>query len=212
MNGPYTNIVKNKVVLTEGDNEAGFLPRLLGIIGRNDLNENIQFLSYDGKSKLDSTLITLNTAIESFRSKDQSLGIIIDSDGTPKGFARTLQKAQNALRKIGFPEPPTAVDPVYDNGKRAAIWVMPDNHRLGEFDDLCLDALVDHPLMTCVDNMQECASQTIGLHSKLAKSRLYTILAWVGPPKRLHECSNTFIQQMNASVFDRFINSFLSRL
>ena len=203
-------ILQPKIVISEGKEEKRLFPRLLNVIGKANLSLELQFLECKGKGNLENFLYNLR-GLTGF-PQVTSIGIVLDSDGKPKGFKPSLKKAQNALKSVQFPVPPEAGKPVESSGKRSVIWIMPNNHDLGELEDLCLKALSQHNLVPCVDKMQECVT-AISQIRKLAKPRLYTLLAWLDPPRRgLAELSNTQMASWNLKVFQPIVDSFFSEL
>ena len=202
---------KPKIVISEGIEEERFFPRLLKICNKPILSEGIQFCNCEGKSKLEKFL----KSTRSFTGFNQikSIGIILDADSQPEGVQCTFEKAQNALGSIQFPIPTQMGKPEVVNGKRAIIWVMPNNQDDGELEDLCLAALANHGLMPCVQQIEACVGRITQPPSKLAKSRFYTLLAWLDPPgRRLAEISDSKIQNWNLTVFEPLITTFFSQL
>ena len=202
---------KPRVVVCEGIEEERFFPRLLSIRNESTLSEVIQFVNCGGKSNLESFLKSAS-GFTGF-SQVNSIGIVLDADSQPGGAQPTFKKAQNAFRTIRFPVPTQLGKPEVVNGKMANIWVMPNNQDDGELEDLCLAALANHDLMACVQQIEECVGRITRLPSKSAKSRLYTLLAWLDPPgKRLAEVDKSFIQSWNLDIFKPMIESFFSKL
>lgn len=203
-------VLQPKIVISEGKEEKRLFPRLLNVMGKADLSSELQFHECKGKGNLENFLYNLR-GLTGF-PQVTSIGIVLDSDGKPKGFQPSLEKAQNALKSVQFPVPVEAGKPVELSGKRSVIWIMPDNHDLGELEDLCLKALSQHNLMPCVDRIQECV-KAISQIKKLAKPRLYTLLAWLDPPCRgLAEISNTEMTGWDLTVFKPFVDCFFSQL
>ena len=201
-------VLQPKIVISEGKEEQRLFPRLLKIAGKVALGSELQFLQCGGKGNLENFLKNLR-GLTGF-SQVKSIGIVLDSNGQPEGFQPSLEKAQNALRLIQFPDPQGAGIPKESNGKRSLIWILPNNHDLGELEDLCLEALAQHELMPCVDKTEECVLHLSQKQKmKSAKPRLYTLLGWLDPPRRgLAELSNTDMSSWDLPVFDPIIDSF----
>jgi hypothetical protein len=202
---------KPKIVVSEGIEEERFFPRLLRICNKPSLSETIQFVNCKGKSKLENFL----KGARDFTGFNQitSIGIVLDANGQPQGIQSSLQKAQNALSLIQFPVPAQLGMPEASSGKRAIIWIMPNNQDAGELEDLCLEALSKHILMPCVDQTESCVNGLTQRPTKSAKSRLYTLLAWLDRPGRgLAELSDNEIQSWDLKVFEPLINTFFSQL
>lgn len=202
---------KPKIVVTEGLEEERFFPRLLSIRNKSPLSDGIQFVNCGGKSNLENFLKGASD-FTGF-SQVKSIGIILDADSQPQGVQPTFEKAQNALRSIQFPVPTQMGKPEVTTGKRAIIWVMPNNQDDGELEDLCLAALTNHALIPCVQQIEECVGRIAKSPSKSAKSRLYTLLAWLDRPgRRLAELSDSEIQSWDLKVFESLITTFFSQL
>lgn len=202
---------KPKIVVSEGLEEEVFFPRLLSVCNESTLSEGIQFVSCGGKANLNNFL----KGASSWTGFNQvkSIGIILDADSQPEGVRSTFEKAQNALRSIHFPAPTQMAKPEVRNGKRAIIWVMPNNQDDGELEDLCLVALANHALIPCVRQIEKCVDRIAKPPSKSAKSRLYTLLAWLDRPgRRLAELSDSEIQSWNLKAFEPLITTFFSKL
>jgi len=202
---------KPKIVVCEGIEEERFFPRLLKHCNALTLSQDLLFLNCGGKSNLESYLKN----ITGFTGYPQvtSIGIVIDSQGNPEGIQPSFQKAQNALRLIDFAVPSEMGKPIDSNGKRAIIWIMPDNQSIGELEDLCLKALEHHSLIDCAQQVENCIKERQQMASKVAKSRLYTILAWQDPPgRRLAELTDSEILGWDLQVFDPLVTSFFSQL
>ena len=206
-----TVITKYKLVFCEGTDERLFFPRLLKMVKQTSLENKLQFISIDGKNNLDKFLKN----ISSFSNFPQvkSLGIILDAKGTPNGFSPSLQKAQTALRKIGFPVPNQAARAATAGNKKSVIWIMPNNHDDGEIEALLLQAFAQHRLLPCVDSMANCVGQLGMGTSKPDKSKLYSLLAWLDPPgRKISEMKNRELLSSDLTVFDPLINTFFKQL
>jgi len=202
---------KPKIVVCEGLEEERFLPRLLSICGELTLNEGIQFVNCGGKWNLENFL----KGARDFTGFNQvkSIGIILDADSQPEGAQPTFEKAQNALRSIQFPVPTQMGKPEVTIGKTAIIWVMPNNQDDGELEDLCLVALANHALIPCVQQIEECIARKTESPARSAKSRLYTLLAWLDRPgRRLAEISDSEMRSWELNVFEPLITTFFSQL
>lgn len=207
-----TTIEKPKLVLCEGYEETVFLPRILKLTGRLDLYQSIQFMAFNGKSKLEKFLTKGLVQLPGY-SKLTSLGIMIDSNGQPEGFPASLQKVQGALGSIGWPVPQGAAQTSEQGNLRSIIWVLPDNESLGEFEDLCMKALAQHPLLPCIDIFLRCAQSKAHPLPSSAKAPLYTVLAWTKPcGRRLGELDDAILCDWQLQAFQPLIDTFLSRL
>lgn len=202
---------KPKIVVSEGIEEERFFPRLLRICDKPSLSETIQFVNCGGKSNLENFL----KGARDFTGFNRitSIGIVLDANGQSQSVQSSLQRAQNALSLIQFPVPTQLGMPEALSGKRAIIWVMPNNQDNGELEDLCLEALSKHFLMPCVGQIESCVNGLAQRPTKSAKPCLYTLLAWLDPPgRRLSELSNNEIQNWDLNVFEPLITTFFSQL
>jgi len=219
-------INKTKLVVGEGKEEVSFFPKLLknyaSLFGERDLSQDFEFIDCGGKSKLETFLVRDLPIIPGW-TKVTSLGIIIDADTPPKGFAPSFDKAQNAIKLMNnaltqmnypiFPVPKKAARTELLDGRKTAIWIMPDNQSQGELEDLCLKALEQHALRPCICQMANCARSTNTVVPTSAKASLYTLLAWIEPPgKRLGELDNSFVRTWDLRVFQPILQSFFYQL
>lgn len=202
---------KAKLVVTEGWDEYTFFPRLLKILKGQELVSTIDFRCCESKNNLDQRLKSY-TELSEFEENVRSIGIIIDANGVPSGFEPSFQKAQNALQKIGFPVPQRAGERKSSGEKSSVVWIMPDNSANGEFEDLCLMALEEHPLMVCATATESCVGGIQPIENR-SKSILYTILAWLGKPgRRMDECSDGDLTMMKLDRFRPLIEGFFDQL
>ncbi len=210
--GKRTSIQKSKVVLCEGIEETRFFPRLFKAVKKSDLLENIQFISYDGKRKLDNFI---KNGLVKFPGFDlvTSLGIMMDADGEPEGVNPSFDSIKHAMGSTGFPIPVKSGFVATNNNLKSITWILPDNQSAGEFENICIDAISNHPIYCCIEPLRKCIETKGCVIPRSAKAPLYTILAWNEPcGRRLGELNDDFICSWNLSVFDNVINNFFAQL
>jgi hypothetical protein len=210
--GQPTSIQKLKVVLCEGIEETRFLPRLFIAVGKPELNENIQFLPYNGKAKLGNFITNGLVKMPGYDSIT-SLGIMMDAYGDPEGVKPSFNSVKYAMRLIEFPIPKKPGVLATQGNLKSIAWILPDNLSGGEFEDICVNAVANQPMYSCIAPLRKCIEKKGCAIPRSAKAPLYTILAWNEPcGRRLGEISNDFIRSWDLSAFDNVINNFFSQL
>jgi hypothetical protein len=206
------SIEKSKVVLCEGLEETLFFPRMFAAVNRLDLVNNIQLLTYDGKTKL-SSFITNGLIKMPGYDLITSLGIMMDADGEPEGVQPSFESIKNSMGLLPFPIPNNPGEVALNNNLKSTIWILPDNRSRGEFEDVCINALTNHPMFQCLEPLKQCIQTKGCAIPRSAKAPLYTILAWKEPcGRRLGEIGNDFIRSWDLSAFNDLIDNFFGRL
>lgn len=207
-----STIERSKVVLCEGLEETLFFPRMLRAANRHDLLNSIQLLTYDGKTKLSNFIANGLLKMPGYDSIT-SLGIMMDADGEPEGFEPSFESIKYAMRSLPFPIPNNPGEVAVNINLKSIIWILPDNHSRGEFEDVCMNAVTNHPVFPCLEQFKRCIQSNGCTIPRSAKAPLYTILAWNEPcGRRLGEVSNEFISSWDLSAFDKLINDFFAKL
>lgn len=205
-------IDKSKVVLCEGLEETLFFPRMLLAAGRQDLLNSIQFLTYDGKTKLSNFIAKGLTKMPGYDSIT-SLGIMMDADGDPEGIQPSFDSIINAMGSLPFPKPNTPGQVVVNNILKTIVWILPDNRSRGEFEDVCINAVANQSMFPCIESFKQCIQSKGCTIPRSAKAPLYTILAWNEPcGRRLGEIDDNFICSWDLSAFDNLVNNFFNQL
>ena len=137
----------------------------------------------------------------------------MDADDEPEGVQPSFNSIRSAMRSLHFPIADNPGEIAVDDNLRSVIWILPDNISRGEFEDVCINALKDHPIFSCLEPLKECLQSNGCIIPRSAKAPLYTILAWNEPcGRRLGEISDDFISSWNLSFFDNVINGFFDLL
>jgi len=210
--GPVV-IQRQKLVIGEGIEEERFFPKLLKFYGRGinrpNLGDSLQFLNCGGKNRLKGFLSALVRQAD-FNGVN-SIGIVVDADDDLRA---NFQSVIGALESLSLPTPSAPGQPQTLGNLQVVIWVLPDNASQGELEDLCLEALKNHPLIPCVDSLISCATSILpDQTSSSSKAKVYSWLAcWEPPGRRLGELRDEQLNTWDLSVFQRLVNGFFLRL
>ncbi|NPA62849.1 MAG: hypothetical protein GXN95_04780 [Methanococci archaeon] len=142
-------LTKNKILIVEGEDEKRFFKEFLIFLGIYD----VQILKYDGKNNLKNKL---KVWIRDSNFKNViAFGIIIDADNNPY---TTFQSVCDILKNVGLNSPQEMY--IFSEGiPKIGIYIMPGNFKEGMLEDLCLKTVKDNPLISCVDDLIECANK-----------------------------------------------------
>jgi hypothetical protein len=187
---------KPKQLLVEGPNDFAFF---LALLDNMDVHD-IQIQVYKGKSKLLRFLKTL-TKVSGFYEIVSSIAIVRDADLNPQD---AFYSVQNVLRKVRLPIPESPQNPVGDD-KRVIVLILPDAHSPGELETLLLRAVIDNPVMPCIDEYFACMQRhKIELPTTMMeKARLYAFLASKKEPGlQIGTASQASYLHLESSVYD----------
>lgn len=145
-------IGKPKLLLVEGPDDQYFFEKLRALHAISDL----QIVPYRGITNLRPFLRALR-ATPGF-GQLLSLGIVRDSDQQPSD---TLRSVQHSLSDANLPVPQQIVLP-QRGSPQVSILLLPDDHRSGMLETLCLDAVAGDPVMSCLLQYINCA-KTAGM-------------------------------------------------
>ena len=133
------------------------------------------------------------TQVHDFRGKDQlpsflkalkatpgfaqvtSLGIVRDAEDDQAPF----QSVCTALTNAGLPTPKLPEVFVGEN-LRVGVFILPDNTTAGMLETLCLQSVVDDPVMPCIEKYFECIQEQLPpeeLPRVMEKARVQAFLA-----------------------------------
>ena len=143
-----------KQLLVEGRNEEFFFRAFL----RHLAVEGVQVQPYNGRDNLANFLRELADLAEF--EMVESIGIVRDADNSAHS---ALQSVQSSLRNLGLPAP-TVFRESAGTLPKVSIFVMPDNEHAGALEQLCLQALVDDPVMPCVAGFLQCVERLSLIH------------------------------------------------
>jgi hypothetical protein len=162
-----------KILIVEGRDEEGFFGALLREL---DLAE-IQVAGIGGKTQIRPNLKAL--VKDPDFSKIVSIGIIRDANADPKA---AFQSVRDALKAAELPIPKQLMRPVAGPPK-VAVMLLPPTGRSGELEDLCLEAVKDEPIMSCVDQYFKCIHDLgIKRPRKMSKAKIAALLSYQEDP------------------------------
>jgi hypothetical protein len=161
-------ITKTKVLVVEGKDEKVFFDAIL----RKKLNINdVQTIDVGGKDQF-KTRFPVLVKRPGFIDVEK-LAIVRDAEDNING---THGSILDVLRRCGF-TPPEKLTEYSDSNPQIGIWIMPDNVNNGMLEDLCLQTVLDHPAMECVNKFMECAFRLTCPPKNPAKSKSLAFLA-----------------------------------
>ena len=141
-------ITHDRVLLVEGQDEVKFFEMLLLHTG---LHEQIQVIEVGGKDRFIKGFpaILLSPGFDRVRA----YAIIRDADNN---HSSTLDSVKGLLRKNGQPCPKQHRAFAVSDTLKVGIFILPGNQETGMLESLCLQTVVDHPAMACVDSLMAC--------------------------------------------------------
>ena len=143
------------LLLGEGRDEEEFFRALLKHCGFS----GVQVIEYKGKTKLRTELEAI-TLISGF-DRVRRLAFTRDANGNSQS---AFQSVSDVLKKLDLPTPKNPGEYTSKTHPIVGVFILPDNERSGMLEDLCLESVADHPVMTCVDQFMTC------LHDELDDS------------------------------------------
>jgi len=198
-------ILKNKILVVEGDEEKRFLLPYLDYHSVSD----IQILPIGGKTRLSDSLKAL-VLDPNFVSNVEVVGIMRDADKSAKS---TFQSVCSALSNADLPIPS---EPLKFTGEKpkVSILIIPPGEETGSLEGMCLKSVDDNQAISCVNSYFSCLNSLPGYVPtvKLSKARIHTYLASKeDPDKRLGEAAEKGYWPFNNPAFESlktFINTF----
>ncbi|HVS35314.1 MAG TPA: DUF3226 domain-containing protein [Gemmataceae bacterium] len=160
-------IEKPCLVLGEGPDDWFFLSALV-----EELRiDHIQVDHLQGKDKLSLHLRALKE--RTGRERLRALAIVTDADDN---FGASFRKVCNSLSAAGFAVP-VAAGTHTNTAPSVGVFVLPDNARPGELEDLCLASIQADAAFACLDQFFECVKTASGREPREpSKAR---VLAWL---------------------------------
>lgn len=195
MPGDPEGISHTKLLVGEGVDEVRFFNSLL----KTDLDiDDVQVVQSGGKSKL-AEYLRLLPLRPSF-SGVISLCVTRDADAN---VADTFRSVREALTRAGLSSP--AINgSIAEGPPRVGVPILPGGDRPGMLEDLCLAAVHDDPIMSCLDEYFSCMQRVNHpLPANMAKARVH---AWLAsrqkPDLRLGEAAEKGYWSWTAPAFD----------
>ncbi|MEW6664576.1 MAG: DUF3226 domain-containing protein [Thermodesulfobacteriota bacterium] len=161
-------IVKTKLLIVEGKDEELFLTAMLGHLNMDD----VQVAEVGGKGNIRPALKEI--AKEPAFSKVEALGVIRDADTDPNAAFKSVKAALIAAR---LPTPKRPLQPVKGT-PRVNVMILPSSERKGALEDLCLAAIDEHPVNTCIVEFFNCLKEKATPFPKeLSKAKVRVFLS-----------------------------------
>jgi hypothetical protein len=140
-----------KVLLVEGKDEVNFFGALLKHCGL----ENVDIREVGGKDKFPNEL---SAFLLSFDHQVQAYAIIRDADS---GAAAAFQSVTDLLKNNKEPIPTAPEQYANSDKRRVGVFIMPGNQEEGMLEDLCLQTVAEHPVMSCVEGYLQCLQYSL---------------------------------------------------
>ncbi len=142
-----TEITQEKVILVEGEDEVNFFEALLNHLGL----ANIQIIQVGGKDQFRvefPTFLTLPNI-----NKVTAYAIIRDADTSDKA---TFESIRKLLYEKLQPCPQQQGQFASSASLKVGVFITPGNAETGMLENLCLQTVVDHPIIPCVESFMNC--------------------------------------------------------
>ena len=196
-------IKQSKILVVEGRDDELFFSAIV-----KNLNlQGIQILGIGGKEKIRPNLKALRVS-PNF-SRVTSLGVIRDADDNASS---AFQSVCSALENAGFPQPSQSGHTV-GISPTVSVLILPDGQKPGMLEDVCLQSIGTHPILSCINQYLTCVEgATSVLSSNISKAKVYAYLAAQSSPgKRLGESASAEYWQLTHQAFNG-ISQFLRSL
>jgi hypothetical protein len=164
-------IEKENVLAVEGNDEKNFFEVLLKTMNIS----NVQIIDIGGKDSFRNKF-PVYIQSEGALAKIKNIGFVRDAEQTEAKSA--FDSICFLLRKYALPCPTELCKLIKDNGKKVNIFIMPNNNNCGMLEDLCIAAIKDTPVFTCVECFVKCYETKIekGKYN-LAKAKILAYLS-----------------------------------
>lgn len=200
----YTDVVRDRLLVVEGDFDFGFLRELLDRNGRR----KVQILPVDGRKKISARTQVRILADD----KDQLrwIGVARDADADASAALRSLQGTLRQLQKIrGWIPIPDEAWRRMDNGsgRSVTLFVFPEGEASGDIERWIWSALKDDTIASCVDRYVSCLSDAEVELPRVWKTRVYAYLSALARPEMpLRAAARAQQIPMGSPVFARFLS------
>ena len=197
------SLAKRKLLLVEGQDEELFFGALLRHLDVDD----IEVQHYEGKNNLRPFLRVF--VIAPGFDQVQSIGIVRDADNSA---VSAFQSVRDSLHVAGLPTPEEMMGTAGDS-PMVTVFIMPDNAKCGALENLCLSALEDDPVISCVSEFMQCVRQSAEKGpGNEAKAKVHAFLASREDPElRLGQAAHRGYLPWENTAFEQLIG-FLRRM
>ena len=193
--GSPAPISYNKLLITEGGDAFSFFKAALRHLG---LLDQIEIRNLGGVTDWSAYLPVL-VRTDGF-AHVVSLALVRDAETDCRA---AFQSACAALARAHLPVPPqpAAAAP---GSPSVAVFILPDCHRPGMLETLCLEAVANDPATVCVDRYFNCLStRKLVLPANLEKARVRAFLASrTRPHRRLGQAAEAGYWDWSSPVFE----------
>lgn len=198
-------ITQENLLLVEGKEDQLFFDALI----RHQNLRNIQIISYDGKPRLRPFLKGVLVKSSEFHKRVKSVGIVRDAD---TNASETFQSICDALQNAGLSVPANPMELTSQNPK-ITVMVIPHGSTHGMLEDLCLQAVISDPAVSCMEKYFQCLQQLpSSLPNNISKAKVHVFLASRHKPdKRLGEAANAGYWPWDNEAFDP-VKNFLRQI
>jgi hypothetical protein len=164
-------IESENVLAVEGNDEKNFFEVLL----RTMNIPNVQIIDVGGKDNFKNKF-PVYIQSEGALAKIKNIGFVRDAEQLEAKSA--FDSICSVLQKYALPCPTDLRKIIKDNDKKVNIFIMPNNNNCGMLEDLCIAAIKDTDVFTCVECFVKCYENKIerGKYN-LAKAKILAYLS-----------------------------------
>jgi hypothetical protein len=164
-------IENENVLAVEGNDEKNFFEVLL----RTMNIPNVQIIDVGGKDNFKNKF-PVYIQSEGALAKIKNIGFVRDAEQLEAQSA--FDSICSVLRKYALPCPTELRKIIRRNDKKVNIFIMPNNNNCGMLEDLCIAAIKDTDVFTCVECFVKCYEGKIekGKYN-LAKAKILAYLS-----------------------------------
>ena len=145
---------KPNILAVEGKDECNFFTALIKHLNLTGIQ--IEDIGGKDKFKLEFSLLAQS---ENFYGIVKKIGFVRDAE--EKEAAAAFQSIYGILNAYNLPAPQAPNTVIDKDGKKVAIFIMPNNKDSGMLEDLCIESRKTDPVWNCVEAFVKCYNPLI---------------------------------------------------
>jgi hypothetical protein len=145
---------KPNILAVEGKDELNFFTALIEYLHLTDIQ--IENIEGKDKFKLEFSLLVQS---ERFYDIVKNIGFVRDAEKNEATAA--FQSISGILNTFNLPAPQTPNSVIDQDGRKVAIFIMPNNKDSGMLEDLCIESRKTDPIWHCVEAFLNCYNPLI---------------------------------------------------
>lgn len=165
-------IEKDILLLVEGRDEVEFFEALLNYVGVVNI---VQIINIGGKDNFKNEFPAL--LLSPNFSDVRKYAIIRDADDNADN---TFQSVIGILSRHNQPIPEAPGEIISSDGISTGVYIMPGNKEKGMLEDLCLNTVLDSPVLACVNQYISCLHENLendAFPRNEAKAKMHAFLS-----------------------------------